>query len=290
MEKVKVSVCIPTYNGATYLKETLLSIEKQTYTDFEIVISDDKSIDSTLDVVEKFKQISKKTIKLVYHKPNGIGSNWNNCINNASGKFIKFVFQDDILLPTCIEEMVSILDENNRVGLIACQREFIYSQSFYTEELAQWINQFGNLQNGLNLKKHKDYSILDYRFFKSKQFLKSPMNKVGEPSAVMFRKDIVNEIGFFREDLKQILDYEFYYRLLKLYDIAIIDRVLVKFRLHDKQTTVVNKQTYGENEDDFPKILYSNYLNYVDDYTKLHLLKKYNLSYKIYYYFKQFFK
>ncbi|MHB1148659.1 MAG: hypothetical protein ACYC01_13835, partial [Lutibacter sp.] len=120
----------------------------------------------------------------------------------------------------------------------------------------------------------------DYRLFKHPLFLKSPINKIGEPTVVMFKKTLVNEIGYFNEEFKQILDYEFYYRLLLFKkNIAFINKELVTFRLHSQQTTNVNKNQGFQDYELFDKILYNNYFWLLNFNDKLYFFKRYNALY-----------
>ena len=146
-----VSICIPTYNGEKYILEALSSVNAQTYKNIEIIISDDNSNDNTLKIVNDFIDISKFPIKIVHHKPNGIGANWNNSLKYASGEFIKFLFQDDILKFNCIYEMVQVLIQNSNIGLVASKRDFIYDINYLSDDLKVWIQKYGDLQKGLNL-------------------------------------------------------------------------------------------------------------------------------------------
>ena len=109
MEKPLVSVCIPTYNGSEYIVEALESVLNQTYKNIEIIVSDDKSSDKTLDLVRQCAKTSKFPIVIYTNEFRGIGNNWNNSIKKANGKYIKFLFQDDILLPNCIDLMCKSL-------------------------------------------------------------------------------------------------------------------------------------------------------------------------------------
>jgi len=272
-----VSICIPTYNGSKFISEAIDSALCQTYGNLEIIISDDASNDNTLAILDSYKHNVDVPVKIFYHKPNGIGANWNNCIRKAKGKYIKFLFQDDILMPTCIEEMVDVIESDNRVGLVASKRELIVEDSHFNEDTKEWIKKFGDLQVSLDLPLSNGINILDSSLFKSKEFLKDPRNKIGEPSAVLFRKEIVNKVGFFREDLKQVLDYEFYYRILKKNNIAILPKKLVKFRLHDQQATFINiKKNDILDYVKYERMIYEKYFWYISYNKKLELLKKHN--------------
>ncbi|HEY9167877.1 MAG TPA: glycosyltransferase [Lutibacter sp.] len=284
-----VSICIPTYNGFLYLNDALESVKEQNYTNIEVIISDDTSKDNTLELVKEFKKKVAFPVNVYHHKPKGIGANWNHCIRKSNGKYIKFLFQDDILLPTCVEDMVNILEANDSVGLVTSKRSFIMDENYTFAGMDEWIENFKDLQRNLNLKFENGLSIIDKGLFKSNEFLRSPLNKIGEPSVIMFRKEVIGKVGYFREDLHQILDYEFCYRILKKQKIAIINKNLVKFRLHAMQATNINR---GLNEDTgdtikYQKILYNEYLRYLNKYNRIHFLKKYNLFYRLYYLIKR---
>lgn len=277
-----VSICIPTFNGEQFIVEAMESAIKQSYANLEIVVSDDASKDATLQLIEQFKEKTKIPIHIYHHLPNGIGANWNNCLKSAKGVYIKFLFQDDVLQPTCIEEMVQVLEQNKHIGLVASKREFMVEASHATEETNKWIQGFGDLQAALNLQMKNEMRILDKKLFKSDLFLENPKNKVGEPSVVLFKKKLVEKIGYFREDLKQNLDYEFYYRILKKQQIAVLEKKLVKFRLHQQQATNVNKG----NDDDYvkyDKIIYKDYFWFLNTKKKMALLKRYNPIVKLYF-------
>ena len=141
------------------------------------------------------------------------------------------------------------------------------------------------MQRGLELYENEGISFLDYRLFANKDFFDSPMNKVGEPTTILFRKKLVDEIGFFRTDLHQILDYEFCYRVLKKKKIAIMKEKLVLFRLHNRQTTVINKSTdvYSADYKIYERIIYNEYFWYLNNATKKRLLRKFNGDVKCFY-------
>ncbi|SDH06810.1 glycosyltransferase family 2 protein [Psychroflexus sediminis] len=262
MPNPKVSIIIPTYNGAEYLQEALESIKGQTFRDFEVVVSDDDSKDDTLRIVERFKEKCNFPVRIFHHKPDGIGANWNHAMRQARGKYIKFLFQDDILLPACLEEMYTVLENNPKIGLVTSKREFIISKH-NDDKTKQWLATYGDLQK--HISDAPGDLILTKKLFKRKDFIKTPKNKVGEPSAVMFRKSIIDKLGYFDESLKQILDYEYWNRILKTYDIYILDKSLVKFRLHNAQATAQNANLKINDYQLYPQLLYKDYfwlLNY----------------------------
>ncbi|MGB5982863.1 MAG: glycosyltransferase [Nonlabens sp.] len=260
--KSLVSVCLPMYNGSQFLKEALDSIGAQTYPNMELIVSDDASSDHGLEIVSRFRESVTFPVKIFKHTPQGIGANWNHCLEKASGIYIKYVFQDDILEPTCIEEMVGALENNSRLGLISCKRSIIVEEGSDPLKIQEWKSKYGNLQKQLEPNYFKDV-LLTKDVFKRKDFFKTPLNKIGEPSLVLFRKSIVEEVGYFNEDLKQDLDYEFWYRILRKYDILILGRELASFRIHLNQATSVNELEGADDSDAFAQILYNDFLPYL---------------------------
>ncbi len=255
MTQPLVSICIPTYNGQQFIAEAMESAIAQTYPNLEIIVSDDDSKDATLNIIKSFSVKTSIPIHIYHHEPRGIGANWNHCIKKANGAFIKFLFQDDVLVPACIEELVPILVRNKTVSIIASKRELIIEDSYPLDRINSFLKTYGDLQSTLTLSTDNNLSILDKSLFKSSKFFNSPLNKVGEPSATLIRKAIFKKSGFFRENLKQILDYEFYYRVLKYNDILIYNKELVRFRLHANQASSTNIENI-EDRKYFQKEIY----------------------------------
>ncbi|SOC78570.1 Glycosyltransferase involved in cell wall bisynthesis [Salinimicrobium sediminis] len=278
-----VSICIPTFNGEKYILEALESAIAQTYTNLEIIISDDASTDNTLKCIKKIKQKTDIPIHIYHHRPSGIGANWNNCIKNASGEYIKFLFQDDILYPTCVEELVNVLTSDEKVGLVACKRSILV-EGEASAETERWKSNFGNLQEGIELNTKESYT-LDFAFLKDEKFIKN--NKVGEPSTVLFSRALVKKVGLFREDLIQVLDIEFYYRILKHRKILIVDKELVAFRIHPAQATNVNKNKISKDYEKYYRLLYRNFFWYLDYKTQKKLIKRFHPIGKLYHYLRR---
>lgn len=182
MKKSLVSICIPTYNGAKFIAEAMDSALCQTYEHLEIIVSDDASKDATLEIIEAYKAKTNIPISIYLHEPNGIGANWNHCIKQAKGKYIKFLFQDDVLLPNCIEKMVRVLENDYTVGLVASKRDFIVETPFVSGSTEKFIQEYNDLQKALQLPLKDGLRIIDKSLFKSNLFFKSPLNKVWRTS------------------------------------------------------------------------------------------------------------
>lgn len=272
-----VSVCIPTYNGGKYIEEALNSALNQTYNNIEIIISDDNSIDNTLESVNKILIDSNIPYFIYHHQPGGIGANWNNCIRKANGEYIKFLFQDDLIQPECIEKMIQLALMDKRIGLVFSKRNFIYSSK--NDFFDNWIKNYGNLHTYWgNLKSINSGPKL---LRKCKFLLDNPMNKVGEPTAVLLKKGIFQKAGVFNENLQQILDFEFWYRVFKYYKIGFINEELVSFRLHQDQTTQKNINKDGQDYVIYDNLLYKNLFFHLAPGIQIRLFKKYNRFYNL---------
>ena len=271
MSNPLVSICIPTYNGESFIGEAMESAINQTYRPLEIVVSDDSSSDTTLNIVKSFIPKTDIPIRILHHNPSGIGANWNNCIKKSNGDYIKFLFQDDLLKPDCIHSMVKLAIEDKDIGIVFSKRELIVDGDL--KDYAKWIDQFNDLQTGwtkIEKIQHGRDLLSDI------YFLSHPRNKVGEPTAVLLSKAVFNKIGYFNIELKQALDYEFWYRTFKFFKVGYIDCELVAFRLHDEQTTVKNSKTTIPDYQEYPKLVYKNLFWHLNPKLKKKLFFRYN--------------
>ncbi len=118
-----VSVCIPTYNAALWIEETIQSVLDSTYTNLEIIVNDDASTDSTAKIVQSFDD---PRLHLYRNGHNlGVPANWNRALEKASGAFIGLLNHDDLYGPFWIGYAVHILSKNSRIGWIATAARFI---------------------------------------------------------------------------------------------------------------------------------------------------------------------
>lgn len=268
-----VSICIPTFNGEDFIVEAMDSAITQTYSNLEIVVSDDASKDNTLKLIEQFKEKTKIPIRIYQHEPKGIGANWNNCIKQSKGEYIKFLFQDDVLALTCIEEMV-VFAETNRVDFVYCKRDFIFEKKDVF--ITRWILNFENLHNKWKKVKVKNGVVKGKNCLKDEYFMHTPENKFGEPTAVLLHKRIFEKIGYFNQNLKQALDIEFWWRVLCYFDSGFLDKSLIYFRLHNKQASQINHSNQVNEVDILHKFCYDKMFWKIHNKTKWFLLRKYN--------------
>lgn len=230
----KISICIPTFNGELYLEDSLNCIFNQSYTDFEIIIVDDKSTDGTYNIAKQFADQDQR-VHFYQNKTNlGLVSNWNKCIEYAKGEWIKFLFQDDLLHPDCLEKMIENANPKNRI--IFCQRDLIYDPNDANSViLAQRIIKFPYFKN----------IFPNGGYIEPKTFIKTALeyqdvNFLGEPTTTLIHRDIFEIYGLFSPLLAQLCDLEFWLRVGVNEGIFLLPENLASFRLHDSSTTSKN--------------------------------------------------
>lgn len=111
-----VSVNVLMYNSSKYILETLESIKAQTYQNIELIMSDDKSTDNTVQICEKWIAKNKDRFAsyqiLVPDHNTGQSGNYNRAFRAATGEWIKEIDGDDLLLPNCLTDLVEYVNEN----------------------------------------------------------------------------------------------------------------------------------------------------------------------------------
>lgn len=229
---LSVSICIPTYNGARYLEACLDSVVDQTYQNIEILVVDDGSTDATLEILGRYAA-SDPRIRLVRNEHNlGLVGNWNRCVELAQGEWIKFVFQDDWIEPDCLEAMLDAGTLNG--SIVACRRNFVFGEGVSESTRQHYLNlpTLSSLFPGTTLISAEAYSgaVVD----------QLDVNFVGEPTAVMFHRNVFEKFGHFNPALIQLCDFEFWTRIAIHTGITYVPRPLATFRVHKDSTSAKN--------------------------------------------------
>lgn len=134
----KVSIIVPAYNVAPWVEETLNSVKKQTFNDFECIIVDDKSTDNTAHIVRRICD-SDIRFKLVKNKYNyGVSVSRNIGMNMAKGEYISFLDADDLWHPEFISTMLNIIQEKQ--VWIAYSRFILFNDGTNIKKTLIWDN------------------------------------------------------------------------------------------------------------------------------------------------------
>ncbi|MEO1377671.1 MAG: glycosyltransferase, partial [Cyanobacteria bacterium J06635_10] len=181
--------------------------------------------------LELIQKLDSAQTKIYTHPRYGLVQNWNYCIKKAKGKYIKFLFQDDLITSDCIQKMVDIAETNHQIGLVFCPRSLISEQPINSNDFPE------NLHKGWsNLKPYQ----LGIELLQDPHLLQHPHNKIGEPTAVLIRREVFDQIGLFDSFFKQYADLEMWLRIMTRYQLAFIDEKLASFRIHPNQATQQN--------------------------------------------------
>ena len=208
-----VSICVPTFNGAATVSETIRSILQQSFQEWELVISDDESADNTLT---KIKEFDDPRIRIISSRPRTTpADNWNHCIEHAQGKYIKVMGQDDLLLSDCLESEVEIMDQESN-----CDLSFCFSKRNIISPSGRTIIRNRGLNNKINVVKLP--SILP-------KLVRSGTNIFGEPVAGMIRATSLKKVGGFHGNY--IIDLDMWIRLLQVGPAIHTQKTLVSFRV-----------------------------------------------------------
>lgn len=188
-----VSVIIPAYNRVELIGETLQSIKNQTYPNWEAIVTDDGSTDGTLELVKNIAE-SEKRIHLFRRnrEPKGAPTCRNIGIEKSKGEFIIFLDSDDVLADFCIEKRVSLFQKYP-------DQDFLVFQSLLFEKELFDKNLLWNIDS-----KENDLQ----------RFLRT--DALWATCGPIYKKEVISEIGGFREGLPFYQDFDLHLRVLFL--------------------------------------------------------------------------
>jgi glycosyltransferase involved in cell wall biosynthesis len=218
---VAVSICLPVYNGETYLDSAIDSVLAQTFADFELIIVDDCSTDESFAIAQKYAASDARVRVFRNGKNLGLFQNYNRCLNEAKGTFIKTFAQDDVLEPTMLETVVAAFKAHPNVGLISTGKRWVSASG----ETLQTFKQFPE-NTVLPGREVIRYNLIQLT------------NWVGEPSTVTFRSNL-RDTGFDTE-LFHYGDIDYWFRIVEKCDYLYISEPLCAFRRHAKSATCKN--------------------------------------------------
>lgn len=234
MTEPLVSICIPVYNGAKYLKQCIESCLKQTYTNYEIIICDDGSSDNSVEIIEQYALKSERIQFIKSNVNRGLVGNWNHCIQLAKGVWIKLLFQDDFMNANCLQRFVE--ECNDSVKLIVCKRHFLIDKLSSPEEKNYYDKGVRTLEN----TGYFSSNVFTQKTISKIAVQNISMNFIAEPSLTLFKKDVIEQVGMFDNELKQICDLEFLLRIGSVFGLKYIPEQLCTFTIHSSSTTETN--------------------------------------------------
>ncbi len=246
-----VSVIIVSYNSANYILETLESAKKQTYKNLELIISDDCSKDSTLEVCRKWIEVNGerflKTEIISSEINTGVAANLNRGIKAARGEWIKTVAGDDILMDSCIADNINFVAQKKGVLIVHSN-----VRRFNKEDIFNPENRNKLMFNQNTTEAKKQFQIL----------LRFPA--VYAP-ATFFNKNLFDTFCFFDEKIRLFEDLPMWLHLTKQgVRFWYLDKVTVMYRVSENsiQAKINNSKIYSEFSLKKERFLKDNYYHF----------------------------
>ncbi|MCC6583101.1 MAG: glycosyltransferase family 2 protein [Chitinophagales bacterium] len=222
----RVSILIPAYNAERFIARTIESVLTQTYTDWELIIVDDKSSDNTFQIAKQYESKYPDKISVFQNEINlGMLQNWNRGIELCNKELFVKLDADDIWLPSFLEKSVAILDSHPEVGIV--------------------FTKFVNIDGLDNIIPGSEISLPDFAV--EKPFSTIPLVQLGQDKMLQYqilrqglsamRRIIFDKIGNYRflltKETQAATDTEFYFRVGLHYSIFCISETLYRYRVHE---------------------------------------------------------
>lgn len=209
-----VSIVIPVFNEEKYLSICIESVLSQFYTNYECIIVDNCSTDSSLQIAKYYQQCDRRIIVKINNHYLSLLENHNKSLQYISprSKYCKMVLGDDFIFSDCIEKMVDIAESYQNIGIVGSYRLL------------------GNEVAGIGLpiaENPKGYSVFNGKKISKLQLLRGDIYLFGTQTTVMYRSDYVrNRTPFFNESSIYFGDAEVCYEILKDHDFGFINQIL----------------------------------------------------------------
>lgn len=231
-----ISVIVITYNSSDYVLETLESIKAQTYSNIELIITDDCSSDDTVKICErwinKYKKRFVRALLITAKENTGIPANCNRGYRLAKGEWIKGIAGDDILVENSLASFVNTYKSNNLIFIGSCKKFFVNKEGkkFFDKNVIPDKRQLSFYDMGV---------ACQYRYMLFESPVITP--------AVLIRKKVFDEVGYFDEKYRYIEDYPFWFKCVSLgYKIAFSDVLIVYYRCEHESVTSSKVKVYNK--------------------------------------------
>lgn len=212
-----VSIVLPCYNGANFLAQSIDSVIAQTYTNWELIIVNDCSTDTSLEIMQQYAEKDSR-IRIINNEQNlKLPGALNRGFQEAIGKYLTWTSHDNRMMPTMLEEFVTYLDSNPDKGLVtACYAAF-------------------SLKTGEQL----------YEVHHPDPQLYMPLHNC-VCYAFMYRREILETVGNYDTTLFLVEDYDYWVRIWQHYPIGKIYKVLYYTGVGDDTLTLSRKKEIAE--------------------------------------------
>jgi glycosyltransferase involved in cell wall biosynthesis len=205
-----LSVVIPAYNAECTILETIASIQKQTFSDFEIILINDGSTDRTLEILQTVRD---ERLKIFSYENGGLPVARNRGISHSTGEFIAFIDADDLWTPDKLELQLAALQQYPEAGVA-------YSWTYFKFD-------------------KEEYSYADNStFFEGNVYADLLIrNFLHNGSNPLIRKEAIESVGLFDPTLKSCEDWDYYLRLAAIWSFVLVPKPQIIYRQSSSSMT-----------------------------------------------------
>ena len=225
-----VSVVVPTYNNAAFVRETIHSILAQTFGDFELIVSDHSSTDGTWQLLQPFASDPRVRL-LQMPRTEGPQDNWANATKVATGTYLKLVCGDDVLAPDCLQRQVEAMRSHPDAVMVASRRDVVTARGEVV--LRSWglPKMMGEFSGESAVRRA----------------VRSGTNTFGEPGGVLLCRASLAAVGGWDGTYSYVLDQHTYSKVLMHGTFVGLAEPLASFRLSDTQWShALARKQYGQ--------------------------------------------
>ncbi len=235
-----VSVCVPTYNGARFLQRCLDSALGQSWRNLEVLVVDDGSGDESVAIARDYARRDGRVRVHVNPQNLGLVENWNHCVTLARGEWIKFLFQDDYLEPTCLSRMLEVAAGDTT--LVAVRRDIVFEPGIPASVRRTYEPFTGPASLRGFFGRGPRIAAAEFAAY----VVRRPrLNCIGEPTAMMIHRSAFDRFGVFNRDFAVLADWEYAARVAIHTGLTYVDETLAAFRVHAwsaSQTRVASRR------------------------------------------------
>lgn len=220
-----VTCCIPSYNHHQFIEKAIYSVINQSYDKIELLIIDDGSIDSSVQVIERLRDVCEKRFvnyKFISRENRGLSRTLNEMIGLASGHYITLLASDDSFMPFKIEFLLRMFDSlsENYAGVFG-DAEIVYEgnkNEFKEKSFFSRYYREGELNSNFDVT---------YKDILTKNFIPA--------MSILYKKDALNQAGLFTETLR-LEDWDIYLKLLHNFKFKGINTPVAYYYLHGENS------------------------------------------------------
>ncbi|WP_290765902.1 glycosyltransferase family 2 protein [Fibrobacter sp. UBA4297] len=251
-----VSVIVPNYNHAAYLRQRLDSIFNQTYQDFEVIILDDCSTDNSKEIIEEYR-IRPQVSHIVYNETNS-GSpfkQWAKGFDLARGEYIWIAESDDWAELNFLETLIKKIKTDSSIALAYCNSIWYFDKDYKSYPTFK-----------------KETTLNGLQFIKEQMYWN---NSIHNASSVLFRKDRISKVDQSYTEFKGSGDYFFWIQICETGNVFFTPNSLNYWRQHTKNTTIQNVESGNNYVENYRIFRYMRKRGYISFYKKLVLANVY---------------